>query len=1137
MRIFFLLFGLVSALPSAPNVIFILCDDLGYGDVYNLHQHTRDNGAGGGIAGDGLINGSEEAFIYTPHLDRMAAEGARLIQHYTSAPVCAPARGSLLQGRDQGHANIRNNSFDKVIEDNHTLGSVMKEAGYYTACIGKWGVGGGTAPYAGHPNRRGFDYFYGYMKHGQGHEHYPGNGGTVLDQEEPVTSGLDHAYTTDLWTARSKKLIQEHHANDPETPFFLYLAYDAPHAKLQVPTQAYPAGMGASGGLSWPLNTNSGTNDSWIHPDYSSLSDSPARHATMVRRLDDCVGDLLQTLRDLGIDDETLVVFSSDNGTHNEAGGGGTVKHDPQNFDSYGILEGIKRDQWEGGIRMPTFAWWPGQIGDNDATTPAMDSTRPSAFWDWMPTFAEAAGLTPPAWSNGVSLLPELTGSGSQQDKGYLYFEYYNNGSTPNYADFPVHRQTRRNQMQAIFLDDSDGKRYKGIRYNVGDHEGDDFLIYDVSTDPSESTDLAASKIALQQRMKDEVLRVRVDGDYNRSYLTSEFAPPVTLPNIVNGLNYRAYEGSWPWVPETDYLTAVSRGESSGLDLSKRPRDAQFALEFTGYFLVPLEGEYTFEMTADAAVGTDASGAMLWIHDANVIADDFNRDGSARTGSMRLQAGLHPIRVAYKHETGARSLSLQYSGPGVPLQEIPAESFFIEGDAGPEPVARPDQAVTTESASVLIPVLLNDTDDGAPAELSISEIGEASLGTASISGNRILYDPVPGKFGVDQFTYTITDGENQVQSLVTVTIEGKGSVLSSDFNGHGSVDGAGQFTGIIWQTDGVSTPSSTLTLSVDAEVQTDGASANVNRIAVDRNIDKQGPWSVDIGFTASQNLTLSDLTFDYEFISGAGNLQGNAHPGSGIVTVSLLDGSASTTLTTVTLPALGAETAANNSGTGIVADFPDYNLTTGSSYVLRFHVTSSVTLGNNFSFDNLSLNKSVATPSVFNFSASPQAIAGTGDVSLNWSTSSAGQLVLSDGSNELVSYRSGVNGQEILDSGSYTLTGVDRDTTFILRVASGEDGSGGCAVVLAKVVVGPELSPLSVEVCGIDSETGEPFIQVTGLESGEEYQLFRSSDLVTFEPAGSPMSADEAGSLVFSDSLPLDVSVHPRLFYQVRRRD
>lgn len=931
-----------------------MTDDLGFGDIYNLHQYKRDNGAGvGGVAEDGIINGSEEAFIYTPNIDRMAAEGAKLTRHYTSAPVCAPARGSLLQGRDQGHANIRNNSFDKVISDNHTLGTVMREAGYYTACLGKWGVGGSGATAPGRPNLRGFDYFYGYMKHGDGHQHYPGNGGTVVEQTSEVTTGLDHAYTTDLWTAKAKQVIQDRVANHPATPFFVYIAYDAPHARLQVPTQAYPAGSGTSGGLSWPLNTNSGTNDSYIHPSYSGLANNAARHATMVRRIDDCMGDLLQTLRDLSIDDNTLVIFTSDNGTHNESGSGGSVAHDPKLFDSYGELEGIKRDQWEGGIRMPTFAWWPTKIGDNNAATPGLDSIRPSAFWDWMPTIIDAAGLTPPAWSSGVSLLPELTGSGTQLDKGYLYFEYSNSGTTPSYSDFPLHGGSKRGEMQTIFMDGDDGKRYKGIRYDVSDH-GEDFLIYDVDADPGETTNLAINQLALQQDMKDRVLQVRVDGDYTRDYMADEYASPSTTTNVSSGLDFKAYEGSWGWVPETAYLTEMASGVSSNLDLSKRTRDDDCLLDFKGYILVPSDGTYTFEMTTDSSVATNTSGAMLWIHDAHIIDDDFSHDGTARSGFMRLKAGRHPIRVLYKHSIGLHGINLKYSGPGIELQDVADDMFFRDGMAVTETLAVDDVVSTSSTKKIFVPVLVNDIDDGLPSGLSIVSVTSPGFGRAFINGASIEYVAEAGKYGWDQFDYTISDGANISTATVMVNVlvasDESAVVLNTDFTGFttaGTTISSFTWSSDIGEAENVSTE---LTLSGSASGfnnTSSGTGGSGPAIGVAGNIETNAPWETSFIFTPSRSIDISLFEISSYSVNNSGGHQGGIQSVDWELEISS-DG----------VDFIGNVTEVEPGGNGqqlFSIDTGGVTLTAGTNYTFKLTVSSTETAGNNIAFDSLTL--------------------------------------------------------------------------------------------------------------------------------------------------------------------------------------
>ena len=285
--------GLLTTDPSLtarrPNIIFILCDDMGYGDLGVLYQNGRAPGLPREV---------------TPHLDTLAAEGIRLGQHYCPAPVCAPSRASLLLGVHQGHANVRDQQWDKALADNHTLATVLRKAGYATAAIGKWGLGGddvgGTTPadWAGYPTKRGFDYFFGYERHADGHEHYPkealySNGSKeCYDGTNNISSELDKCYTADLFTARAKKWIEDQRAAHPDQPFFLYLAYDTPHAVYEFPTQAYPAGGGATGGLQWlgtpghMINTASGTVDSFVDPDYATATyDDDGNPATPARPL------------------------------------------------------------------------------------------------------------------------------------------------------------------------------------------------------------------------------------------------------------------------------------------------------------------------------------------------------------------------------------------------------------------------------------------------------------------------------------------------------------------------------------------------------------------------------------------------------------------------------------------------------------------------------------------------------------------------------------------------------------------------------------------------------------------------------------------------------------------------------------
>ena len=279
--------------------------------------------------------------IATPKLDAFAGQGMQLRRHYCPAPVCAPSRASLLLGAHQGHSNIRNSQFDQTLENNHTLGTVMRGAGYATACIGKWGLQGPGVPTAqpSHPLSARLRlllrlHFPPRRPHPLSrairlHTDDQGQPLSFLENTTIINSQLGKCYSTDVITARAKKWIIDHRTATPAQPFFLYLTYTAPHARLDVPTQAYPAGGGTTGGLQWIgtsgnlINTASGTINSWIHPDYASAAgwtDAAKRYATMIRRIDDAMGDLLTTLDDLGIDNNTLIVFTSDNGPTNEAG-------------------------------------------------------------------------------------------------------------------------------------------------------------------------------------------------------------------------------------------------------------------------------------------------------------------------------------------------------------------------------------------------------------------------------------------------------------------------------------------------------------------------------------------------------------------------------------------------------------------------------------------------------------------------------------------------------------------------------------------------------------------------------------------------------------------------------------------------
>jgi arylsulfatase A-like enzyme len=643
----YLPFAGAAAEPSRPNILFILADDLGYGDVGIFYQNSRAN--------------TGKPYFKTPHLDDLARNGLMMRQHYTSAPVCAPARASLMTGLSQGHCNIRNNEFDLPISPGMTLGSMLKTAGYDTVAIGKWGIGGhpaGNFPAA--PTKRGFDEYFGFLLHAAGHVYYHDAQHKLFEGTEDVTAKYEHIYSTDLFTARAKKYIADHRSQHPDHPFFMYLAYTAVHNALQVPAYAYPEGFGLHGGAQWPLQPTPDTQDTWIHPDYANQpnwTNPMKRYATMARRLDDGVADVLATLHDLNLDNNTLIIFTSDNGPANE-GDQKDGKSDPRLFDSWGPFDGFKRDCFEGGMREPTIACWPGHIPRGK-----IDDT-PSAFWDWMPTFAEAAGLPQPAHSDGLSLLPVLLRQGGQRQHPYLYFEYdIDTAAQGTTAAVAKRKGAIRGQQQAVRIGD-----LVAIRTQIKS-AGDPLRLYNVIADPHQDHDLAgdAQYAPVLARMKDLLVTARrPDAKAPRPY-DDEHLPPVTVDHPTTGaLECSLFDGHWPWVPNFETMTPTSHDKPSGLNLPDR-HDA-FGAEFTGYLTVPKDGEYTFTAHSDGAL-------HLWLHDAHLIDAEARDGGNNVTEKILLRAGAHPFRLYYAHTAGQPELSLRYTGPGIPEQDAPPSSF------------------------------------------------------------------------------------------------------------------------------------------------------------------------------------------------------------------------------------------------------------------------------------------------------------------------------------------------------------------------------------------------------------------------------------------------------------------------------
>jgi uncharacterized sulfatase len=430
-----------------PNIIYILADDLGYGDL--------------GCYGQKIIE--------TPNLDRMAAEGMRFTQHYAGSTVCAPSRCVLMTGRHTGHCRVRGNAGGEaqaLADEDLTAAEVLKQAGYATALIGKWGLGDDVdGARQGLPTRQGFDYFYGYLNQVHAHNYYPEFlwrntsreelRNKVQRVEEPYGAFRGGAavervdYSHDLFAKEALAWIEQNR----RSPFFLYLALTIPHANNE-------ANRLFGNGAEVPDYGPYADRD-WPDPDKGQ--------AAMITRMDRDIGRILDKLEALGIAENTLVMFSSDNGPHDES------RHNPERFAPSGPLRGIKRDLYEGGIRVPFIAWWPGTVAAGAV------SGHISGFQDMLPTWAELAGAIVPEGIDGLSLVPALTERSGQLDHPYLYWEFYEQGG-----------------KQAVRW----GK-WKGVRLNVKADRNAPIELYDLDEDIGETRNIAGTHPEIIHKIED----------------------------------------------------------------------------------------------------------------------------------------------------------------------------------------------------------------------------------------------------------------------------------------------------------------------------------------------------------------------------------------------------------------------------------------------------------------------------------------------------------------------------------------------------------------------------------------------------------------------------------------------------------
>jgi len=432
----------LHAQQSKPNIVFILADDLGYGDL--------------GCYGS--------ARIRTPHLDALAKSGIQFTQFYSGSTVCAPSRASLMTGLHTGHVSVRGNGEVPLNEKDKILPEYLKEAGYTTGLFGKWGLGQRNT--SGAPETKGWDYFSGLLHHMEGHFQQPDSAWQIFSGTTNRIAIPGGQYSNEWFVQEAKSFISNH----SQKPFFVYLSFTLPHAELNVPEKY----------LKYYLNEKG---ESIFEPEkahkpgqhYGPQPYPKAGYAAMVTQMDSYVGELVALIKKQNLLENTILVFTSDNGTHKE---GGRTQEDIAFFKSSGIFRGAKRDLYEGGIRVPFIISWEKTLTKN------IVKHEIGAFWDLLPTFNEIAGVKSDFTSDGVSILNVLKGKQSGE-RPPLYWEFYEGGF-----------------KQAVI-----SGNWKAIRYYKGTEPSHTELYY-LSADPSEKKNLsilnAEKRIELEAIMQKE---------------------------------------------------------------------------------------------------------------------------------------------------------------------------------------------------------------------------------------------------------------------------------------------------------------------------------------------------------------------------------------------------------------------------------------------------------------------------------------------------------------------------------------------------------------------------------------------------------------------------------------------------------
>lgn len=428
-----------------PNIIYILADDLGYGDL--------------------SLTGQEK--FSTPNIDKLAKNGMFFTQHYSGSTVCAPSRSSLMTGQHTGHTFIRGNK--EINPEGQyplnasaiTIPKLLKSAGYTTGAFGKWGLGYPSS--TGDPNNQGFDEFYGYNCQRIGHNYYPYH--MWHNQTKEILEGNKdqntEVYGPDIIHQKAISFIEKNKDN----PFFMYYPSIIPHAELAAPENY----MQEFRGKLLPEKIYNGVDEGerYKNGGYGSQKEPHTAFAAMITLLDKQVGDIRKKVEELGIAENTIIIFTSDNGPHKEGGA------DPDYFNSNAQLKGYKRDLYEGGIRVPMIAYWPGKINANST------SDHISAFWDFLPTVCDIAEVKAPQNIDGISFLPKLLGE-PQNKHDYLYWEFHEQGG-----------------KQAVRLGN-----WKGVRLKMSNNIQAPIELYDLTSDISEQNNVALENPDIVEKME-----------------------------------------------------------------------------------------------------------------------------------------------------------------------------------------------------------------------------------------------------------------------------------------------------------------------------------------------------------------------------------------------------------------------------------------------------------------------------------------------------------------------------------------------------------------------------------------------------------------------------------------------------------